>query len=264
MGVVNVTPDSFSDAGRATDPLTVADRALGLVADGADILDLGGESTRPGAAPVGTDEELDRVLPAIAEIRLRTDTPLSIDTRKADVAAEAVKLGAFLWNDVSALTGEDSLSTAAALGCFVVLMHMQGDPKTMQLRPRYVDVVDEVIAYLAQRAEAALAAGVDRERIILDPGVGFGKTRDHNLALIANLDRLRSVGFPVLLGASRKQFIQTVDGTGATATERLGGSVAAALAGARAGCALVRVHDVRETTQALRLQWALSRARTEP
>lgn len=251
MGVVNVTPDSFSDGGRFLDPAAALVQAQKLVGQGAAILDIGGESTRPGAAAVKTNEEIARVVPLVSAMR-DAGAVISIDTMKPPVARAAVAAGAGVWNDVTALTyAEDSLETAADLGCEVMLMHMRGDPRTMQDGPRYDDVVGEVLAYLHKRADAAMAAGVRREAIWIDPGIGFGKTLAHNLDLIANLDRFVATGFRVVLGVSRKRFIQAIDPTAAEATDRLGGSLAAALAGASAGVAAVRVHDVRETAQAL-------------
>jgi dihydropteroate synthase len=257
MGVVNVTPDSFSDGGRYLDAATALDHARRLIAEGADILDIGGESTRPGAEPVGEAEELARVVPLIAAIRAESAAPISVDTAKPAVARAAVAAGATMWNDVTALRGApDSLAVAADLGCDVVLMHMQGEPRTMQREPRYDDVVGEVTAFLQARAEAAMAAGVARERIWLDPGVGFGKHRTrHNLPLLAGLEAVVALGFPVLLGVSRKSFIGALDPQGQAADGRLGGSIAGALRGAAAGVAAVRVHDVRETAQALKV-WA--------
>lgn len=266
MGVVNVTPDSFSDGGRHDAPATALAHARRLIADGADLLDVGGESTRPGAAPVGEAEEIARVAPLIAAIRAESAVPISVDTMKPAVARAAVAAGATMWNDVTALRhAPDSLETAAALGCEVVVMHMQGEPATMQAAPRYDDVVAEVAAFLAARAEAAIAAGVARDRIWLDPGVGFGKhmTR-HNLPLLAGLDRIVALGFPVLLGASRKRFISALDDREAAPDARLGGSIAAALWGAAAGVAAVRVHDVRETVQALRVWQGIAEARPRP
>jgi dihydropteroate synthase len=263
MGVVNVTPDSFSDGGRHATPEAALAHARRLIADGADILDIGGESTRPGAGPVAEAEEIARVVPLVRALRAESAVPISIDTMKPAVARAAVEAGASLWNDVTALRhAPDSLATAAELGCGVVLMHMQGEPRTMQAEPRYDDVVAEVAAFLAARAQAAMAAGVARERIWLDPGIGFGKhmTR-HNLPLIAGLERIVALGFPVLLGLSRKSFISALDGGGRPADARLGGSIAGALAGAAAGVAAVRVHDVRETVQALRVRDAIEGAR---
>ncbi|HTK33755.1 MAG TPA: dihydropteroate synthase [Caulobacteraceae bacterium] len=261
MGVVNLTPDSFSDGGRLPDLASGLAHARGLIAAGADILDIGGESTRPGAEPVAETEELARTLPLIAAVRAESAIPLSIDTFKPGVARAAVGAGAQIWNDVTALRGApDSPDVAAELGCDVVLMHMQGEPRTMQASPAYDDVVAEVAEFLAARAEAAMAAGVAREKIWLDPGVGFGKSLVHNLAILAHLDRIVILGFPVLLGVSRKSFIHKLDKTAADPADRLGGSLAAALAGARAGVAALRVHDVRETVQALTVEAAIRRA----
>jgi dihydropteroate synthase len=258
MGVVNVTPDSFSDGGRHLAPENALAHARRLIADGADILDIGGESTRPGAEPVAEAEELARTIPLIAAIRAESDVPLSIDTMKPAVARAAISAGASIWNDVSALRfSPDAPAVAAELGRQVVLMHMLGEPGTMQDAPRYDDVVGEVEAFLLARAEAALAAGVAREKIWLDPGIGFGKTLEHNIALIRALHRFVALGFPILLGASRKRFIAAIDPTAKDAGDRLGGSLAVAVAGAQAGVAAVRAHDVRETRQALAVQAAI-------
>ncbi|MDZ4322456.1 MAG: dihydropteroate synthase [Brevundimonas sp. 32-68-21] len=261
MGIVNVTPDSFSDGGRWTSTAAAVDHAMRLVEQGADVLDIGGESTRPGAEPVGEAEEIERVAPVIAAVRARWGGPISVDTMKPAVARAAVAAGATMWNDVTALSqAPDSLAVAAELGCAVVLMHMKGEPRTMQADPRYGDVVAEVRDYLRDRAEAAMAAGVARENIWLDPGIGFGKTLEHNMALTARLGELVALGFPVLYAASRKRTIQAVDPTAVEATDRLGGSLALALEGARRGARMVRVHDVRETVQALKLQAAVAAA----
>ncbi|WP_415289008.1 dihydropteroate synthase [Brevundimonas sp. S1H14] len=261
MGIVNVTPDSFSDGGRLPTPDAALEHALRLIQQGADVLDIGGESTRPGSDPVGEDEETARTLPLIVALRARWDGPISIDTMKPAVARAAVAAGATMWNDVSALGhAPDSLSTAAELGCEVVLMHMKGAPKTMQDDPHYDDVVAEVTAHLAARAEAAMAAGVARDRIWLDPGIGFAKTTAHNLTLTARLEALVELGFPVLYAVSRKRMIQGVDATARDAADRLGGSLALALEAARRGARMVRVHDVRETVQALQLQAAVASA----
>ena len=263
MGIVNVTPDSFSDGGRWASTEAAIDQAMRLVADGADVLDIGGESTRPGAEPVGEAEEIERVAPVIAGVRARWGGAISVDTMKPAVARAAVAAGATMWNDVTALShAPDSAAVAADLGCDVVLMHMKGEPRTMQSDPRYEDVVGEVRDYLSSRAEAAMAAGVARERIWLDPGIGFGKTLAHNLALTARLDALIDLGFPVLYAASRKRTIQAIDPTATLATDRLGGSLALALEGARRGARMVRVHDVRETMQALKVQATLMAAVT--
>lgn len=258
MGIVNVTPDSFSDGGRFSALEQAIDHAMRLVAEGADILDIGGESTRPGAHPVEAAEEIDRVVPLIGAVRARWDGPISIDTMKPQVASAAIGAGAGIWNDVSALSfSPDSLAAAAELGCTVALMHMRGEPRTMQAAPAYEDVVSEVATYLTGRAEAAMTAGVPRDRIWLDPGIGFGKTVDHNLALTSELEALTALGFPVLYGASRKRTIASIDATATDPMDRLGGSLALALEAARRGAAIIRVHDVRQTVQALKVQAAL-------
>jgi dihydropteroate synthase len=258
MGVVNVTPDSFSDGGQHDTTPAAVEHALSLVAAGADILDIGGESTRPGAEPVSDADELARVLPVIEGVRRQSAIAISIDTMKPAVARAAVAAGATIWNDVAALREPGALEVAADLGCEVVLMHMLGEPRTMQDAPAYDDVVGEVETFLLARAEAAIAAGVARTKVWLDPGIGFGKTVDHNLALIAALPRLVSHGYPVVLGARRKRFLAALHPTAKDADQRLGGSLAAALAGAAAGVAAVRVHDVQETVQALAVQVAIT------
>ncbi len=261
MGIVNVTPDSFSDGGLLTSVEAAVAHGLMLVEQGADILDIGGESTRPGAEPVAEAGEIARTIPVIEGLRAHWAGPISIDTMKPAVARAAVSVGATMWNDVTALGfAPDSPATAADLGCDVVLMHMKGEPRTMQTDPQYGDVVAEVSHWLTARAGAAMAAGVARDRIWLDPGLGFGKTAAHNLALTARLDRLVATGFPVLYGASRKRTIQSVDPTAIDPADRLGGSLALALAAARAGASIIRVHDVRETVQALAVQAAVMAA----
>lgn len=261
MGIVNVTPDSFSDGGRLADVVAAVSHGLRLVEQGANLLDIGGESTRPGADPVSVAEEIARVVPVIEGLRARWDGPISIDTMKPAVARAAVAAGATMWNDVTALRfAPDSPTVAAELGCDLVLMHMRGEPRTMQADPRYGDVVTEVADWLAGRAAEAMAAGVARDRIWLDPGLGFGKTAAHNLALTARLDRLVTNGFPILYGASRKRTIQTIDPTATDPGDRLGGSLALALEAARGGAAILRVHDVRETVQALAVQAAVTAA----
>lgn len=251
MGVVNVTPDSFSDGGRYCDVSAAVAHGHALVKEGADLLDIGGESTRPGASPTSERDEIERVVPVIEALSGAVRTPLSVDTRRPAVARAAVGRGAEIWNDVEALATPQARQTAAELGCRVILMHMRGDPATMQDDPRYEDVVGEVSDFLAARAEAAVAAGVRPDRLMLDPGIGFGKRLEHNLALLAGLDRLSALGFPLVLGVSRKRFIQALDPMAGSPADRLGGSIAGALIGARAGVAMVRVHDVRQTVQAL-------------
>ncbi|TGY90457.1 dihydropteroate synthase [Marinicauda algicola] len=261
MGVLNVTPDSFSDGGRFIDVDAARDHGLALLEEGADILDIGGESTRPGARPVDEIEEMDRVLPVIEAIRaMRPDAIVSIDTMKPDVAGAAIGAGAWMWNDVNALRGEGALDCAADLQCAVCLMHMQGEPGSMQDAPAYENVVTEVAQFLGRRAGAAMSAGIAKEKIWLDPGIGFGKTLAHNLALMAALEHFAGFGFGLLFGASRKRFIQAIDETAASAQDRLGGSLAAALHAARAGASIIRVHDVRETVQALKVQAAIANA----
>ena len=261
MGILNVTPDSFSDGGMHASVEAGLAQAMRLIGDGADILDIGGESTRPGAEPVDVHEEIARTAPVIAAVHARWNGPISIDTMKPEAARAAVAAGATIWNDVTALTfASDGPEVAAELGCEVVLMHMLGEPRSMQVEPRYQDVVAEVRDYLASRAEAAMAAGVAREKITLDPGIGFGKTIEHNLALIAGLGTLAELGYPVLLGASRKRMIRNIDPSATEAGDRLGGSIALALEGARRGAAIIRVHDVRETVLALAVQAAINSA----
>ena len=255
MGIVNVTPDSFSDGGLYDSKEDAIVHAAELAAAGAAIVDIGGESTRPGSDQVEEGEELARIVPVIEGLNgLRA--VISIDTRKATVAQAAAKAGAKIFNDVSALSFDpDSLKTAAATGLAVVLMHAQGEPKTMQDDPRYADVVLDVFDYLKARIEAAVAAGIDRSRIAADPGLGFGKTLAHNLALLAHTSLLHGLGVPLLIGASRKRFIQGVAG-GAEPQAREPGSQAAAIVAAAQGAQILRVHDVAGSRQALGVWWA--------
>jgi dihydropteroate synthase len=259
MGVVNVTPDSFSDGGEALRPEDAIARGRALLDAGADILDIGGESTRPGAAPVPVEDEIARVLPVVAALS-QMGGRVSIDTRRARVMAAAMAAGARIINDVTALAGDpESLALAAKAGVAVILMHMQGEPRTMQENPRYDDVVAEVRDYLAARIEACAAAGIARERIAIDPGIGFGKTVEHNLSLLKHLDRLVALGCPVVLGVSRKSFVAKLS-YGEPPKARLPGSLAAALAGVARGAAILRVHDVAETRQALSVWRAIAAA----
>ena len=259
MGIVNATPDSFSDGGEALDATAGEERGRAMVAAGAALLDIGGESTRPGARPVALGEELRRVLP-IVERLAGCGVPLSIDSRKAAVMAAALDAGAAVVNDVSALAHDPAaLALVAERGCPVVLMHALAEPATMQAAPAYGHAALDIFDALEARVEACRAAGIARGRIAVDPGIGFGKTAAHNLVLLADLALFRSLGCPVLLGASRKSFIAAVAGE-APPQRRLGGSVAAALAGAAAGASILRVHDVASTVQALAVWRAVAEA----
>lgn len=251
MGVVNVTPDSFSDGGRHLDPAAAVEHGLRLAAEGADVLDVGGESTRPGARPVSEEEERERVVPVVRALARRTDVPVSVDTRHATVAAAALEAGARIVNDVTALGGDPGMGPLVArAGAGVVLMHMQGTPETMQEDPRYEDVVADVLDFLAGAVRRAVEAGVDESRIAVDPGIGFGKRLEHNLALLRHLGSFRALGRPVVLGASRKGFLGKI--TGRPVEDRLAGSLGVAAAAAMAGAAMIRAHDVPETVDALR------------
>jgi dihydropteroate synthase len=256
MGVVNITPDSFSDGGEFLEPAAAIAHGLRLHAEGADIVDVGGESTRPGAGAVSADEEIRRVVPVIQAL-VKADVLVSIDTRKAAVMRAAIVAGAGMINDVSALRHDpEALGTAGASGLPVVLMHSQGEPATMQVQPTYELAPLDVFDHLAARVEAWTDAGYDRGRLIVDPGIGFGKTVDHNLEILSQLGLYLGLGLPILLGVSRKSFIGRLAG-GAPAAERLPGSLAAALHGAAAGAAVLRVHDVAATQQAFAIWRAL-------
>jgi len=255
MGILNVTPDSFSDGGRFNTVDAALGHAVRMVAEGADILDVGGESTRPGAAAVSLQQEMDRVLPVIERLRAELDVPISIDTSKPDLMRAAVDAGARMINDVAALRAPGAIAAAAAAGVPVCLMHMQGEPRTMQQTPQYRDVVADIIQYLGDRVAACEAGGIARERLLVDPGFGFGKTLEHNLALLRGLGELRSLGLPVLVGISRKSMLGAV--TGRPVEERLAASVAAAVMAVERGARIVRVHDVAATVDALRLWQAV-------
>jgi dihydropteroate synthase len=250
MGVLNVTPDSFSDGGAFLDPVAAVAHAERMAADGADLVDVGGESTRPGAEPVPADEELRRVMPVIEQLGRRGAVPFSIDTSKAEVARAATDAGAVLVNDVTALRGDGGMAAAVAeSGAEVCLMHMLGEPRTMQDDPRYGDVVSEVKAFLEERLEFAVAQGILEERIWLDPGIGFGKTLEHNLALLRRLDEIVAVGRPVIVGVSRKRFIGSL--TARAEADRVAGGIAANVLAFQRGAHMFRVHDVAETRDAL-------------
>jgi dihydropteroate synthase len=251
MGVLNVTPDSFSDGGRFADADAAVAAAERMAADGAALVDVGGESTRPGSAPVDEAEELRRVMPVIERLAGRLPIPVSIDTRKPGVMRRAVEAGASLVNDVGALRAPGAIEAVAGSGAAVCLMHMQGEPGTMQDAPRYADVVTEVREFLRRRVAACEAAGIGRARIAVDPGFGFGKSLEHNLALLAGLPVIAADGLPLLVGLSRKRMIGALTGRGDG--ERLAGSLAAAVVAAQNGARIVRAHDVRETVDALRV-----------
>jgi dihydropteroate synthase len=257
MGIVNVTPDSFADGGRHATVEAAIAHGLKLAEEGADLLDIGGESTRPGAGDVPLEEELRRVLPVIEALAKRVSIPISIDTSKPEVMRAAVAAGAGMVNDVYALRREGALDAAAALGVPVVLMHMQGEPRTMQADPRYDDVVAEVHRFLAERTFAAEMAGIAKKRIVVDPGFGFGKDTRHNLELLAQLRRFTELGVPVLAGLSRKKTIGELTGRD-DPRERVSGSVAAHLVAAQNGAAILRVHDVAATVDALKVWKAVA------
>jgi dihydropteroate synthase len=248
-GIVNVTPDSFSDGGRFFDPAVAVAHALTLVEEGADLLDIGGESTRPGADAVSVDEEIARVIPVIEALAKQVSVPIAIDTSKPEVMRAAVAAGAGMINDVRALRNDGALNAAAELKVPVCLMHMLGEPRTMQQDPHYDDVVSDVRRFLVERIFACEMSGIDKKRLIVDPGFGFGKTLEHNLALLRALDQFAALGVPLMVGLSRKAMIGAL--TGAAAGERVAGSVAAALIAVQKGAAIVRVHDVAATRDAL-------------
>jgi len=255
MGVLNVTPDSFSDGGRYAGTAAAVERGVAMAGEGAAIIDVGGESTRPGAADVDVDEELARVVPVIEQLVVRVAVPISVDTSKPEVMRAAIAAGASLVNDVKALQAPGALEAVAGTGAAVCLMHMQGEPRTMQVAPSYADVVADVRRFLATRVEACLAAGIGRERICVDPGIGFGKSAEHNLALLAAIDRLAEPGLPVLIGVSRKSLVGII--TGRPPEGRLAGSVAFAALAVMGGAAIIRAHDVAETLDAVKVASAL-------
>ena len=259
MGVVNVTPDSFSDGGLFVEPAAAVEHARSLLDDGAALVDVGGESTRPGAAPVSADEELARVVPVLEAL---AGLPISIDTSKAAVARRALELGAVLVNDVTALRGDAHMAeVVAGADAYVCLMHMQGEPRTMQVAPHYDDVVGDVLAFLEERVAFAVERGVSEERICLDPGIGFGKTPDQNLELLRRLDELQTLGRPLLVGVSRKSTLGKVLGDGGGTQAGSAASVGAAVAAFDRGATMIRAHDVAETVQALAVAAAVERGK---
>ena len=260
MGILNVTPDSFSDGGQFNALERALAHALAMQAEGAEIIDVGGESTRPGAVEVQIAEEIARTAPVIAAIRAKSGLPISIDTRKSAVGMAALEAGAMLINDVAAFTFDPKLAEVAAQARVpVCIMHAKGTPETMQADPSYDDVLLDVYDFLSERIEAAVAAGIARDQIIVDPGIGFGKTLEHNLTLLRGIALFHALGCPILLGASRKRFIGTIGG-GKDAADRVSGSVAVALFAARQGVQILRVHDIFATKQALDLEWAIGGA----
>jgi dihydropteroate synthase len=261
MGIVNVTPDSFSDGGRFADHEIAIEHGLKLVAEGADLLDIGGESTRPGSRPVPVEEEVRRVVPVVAGLARQTSAAVAVDTMKAEVARRSLDAGAAIINDVTGLRGDPEMpGVVAKSNTGVIVMHMQGTPATMQANPQYGDVVAEVAAFFDERLQALAAAGITRDRVCFDPGIGFGKNLDHNLDLLANLDALAKLGRPICLGVSRKGFIGAI--CGRPVGERLAGSLAVAcIAAARGTAQILRVHDVAATRDAVRLLEAIDQHR---
>jgi dihydropteroate synthase len=258
MGVLNVTPDSFSDGGRFASSEAAVAHALRMVEEGARLIDVGGESTRPGAQAVSAEEEIRRVVPVIEALATRTHVPISVDTSKPAVMTAAVRAGATLINDVRALREPDALEAAAASGAAICLLHMQGEPRTMQADPRYGDVVAEVRDFLRERAEVCMAGGIAPNRLAIDPGIGFGKRLEHNLALLANLRTLVGLGWPVVVGVSRKSMFEAL--LGRAVDERVAGGVAAATAAVLAGASMVRAHDVAAAVDAVKVGVALRAA----
>lgn len=255
MGIVNVTPDSFSDGGKFSTVDLAVKHALTLIDEGADILDIGGESTRPGAQPVSLDEELSRVIPVIETLSQITKVPISIDTYKPEVMRQAIIVGADIVNDIRALQEENALAIVAQSNVGVCLMHMQGTPQTMQIEPQYVDVVAEVKQFLIERMQAAIRHGIVKNRLLLDPGFGFGKARTHNIALIQHLEVLNEIGQPLLVGLSRKSVLGAI--AGGDESQRLFASIAASVISAMKGAKILRVHDVKATVEALKIVTAI-------
>ena len=251
MGILNITPDSFSDGGKFLSPDNAVARAAAMLEEGADIIDVGGESTRPGADIVSSQEELDRVIPVIEQVSSQLNVAISVDTSKPDVMRAAVAAGAVLVNDVFALRQDGALEAVADLGVAVCLMHMQGEPRSMQIAPEYQDLQREIVDFLAERIAASVAAGIDRAKIILDPGFGFGKNDEHNLQILANLHRLEELRQPLLVGLSRKRMLGNL--TGKAADKRVFAGIAAAVMAVAGGANIIRTHDVAATVDALKI-----------
>jgi dihydropteroate synthase len=261
MGILNVTPDSFSDGGRYLDSNAAIERAEEIIEQGADIIDIGGESSRPGAEPVPPEQELERVLPVIAAIRRHSDIPISIDTVKSIVARQAIQAGADIINDISAFRYDSQMADIAAeSGAPVILMHMLGTPQTMQVNPQYDDCIKEIREFFAERIEYSRKYGIPKEQIILDPGIGFGKRLKDNLSIISNLSSYREVGCPIMIGTSRKSFIGLITGQSNPPECRLGGSIASALLAVMNGADIIRVHDIFETVEAIKIFEAIKTA----
>lgn len=259
MGVLNVTPDSFSDGGRFATVGEAIEAALQMVLDGVDIIDVGGESSRPGAKPISVEEELRRILPVVRGIRKRSEIPLSIDTTKADVARAALEVGTDVINDISALRGDQAMpEVVAESDALLVLMHMKGAPQSMQTNPAYEDVVEEVFGFLHERIRVAEAEGIPRDRLWIDPGIGFGKRIDHNVALLRNLNRFTRLGLPILVGLSRKSFLGRL--LELPVEERLEGTLAANAVAIARGAEIIRVHDVKEGRRTADVAYSLRRA----
>ena len=258
MGIVNVTPDSFSDGGQYNTTDAAYDHAMTLLDEGADILDIGGESTRPGASPVEPQMEIDRVAPLIERLSQNSDAPISIDTRNAETMREALKAGARIVNDVRALSGDDESVNAARDADWVCLMHMQGQPQTMQKNPIYNNVIEDVFQFFEERIAFCETHGIEKNKLILDPGIGFGKGLQHNLDLMAKIDRFHDLNCPLLLGTSRKSFIPKIMDKDMPANQRIGGSLASVLYGLQKGVQLFRVHDVAQTCQAFKTYQMIS------
>ena len=256
MGVLNITPDSFSDGGQFFDADKAVERGLQMAADGAEIIDVGGESTRPGSASVSADEQIRRVVPVIKALCKKIDVPISIDTYKLEVAKAALEAGAGMINDITALSDERMAELAAEHNVLVVLMHMQGTPATMQIEPKYKDVVGEVLEFLLERAKRAEYAGIDKKKIFIDPGIGFGKTFEHNLLLLRSIDKFVAAGYRVLIGTSRKSFIGKLTGR-EKPSERIFGTAATVALCAAAGVSIVRVHDVAEMVDVVKVANAI-------